>query len=111
MRRNAKPAAEFAGAAGIRHHVELGDAAGKFGFENLDRRDVQIAEVGRDRRGAVIAVAAAIGRAEDLVLQRRLARPAAILPGDQHGAARAAIGERALGTERRQRLEDHVDEL
>ena len=84
---------------------------GNSDFENLDRRDVQIAGVGRDRRRAVVAVAAAIGGAEDFVLQRRLARPAAVLPRDQHGAARAAIGERALGAERRQRFEDHVGEL
>ena len=67
--------------------------------------------MGGDRRAAVIAVAAAIGRAEDFVLQRRLAGPAAVLPRDQHGAARAAIGDGALRPERRQRLQDHIGEF
>src|SRR5271155_3394713 len=58
-------AAELAGAAGIRHHVESFDAAWKFGLENLDGRDVQIAQRGGERRGAVVPFAAAVGRAED----------------------------------------------
>ena len=111
MRRNASPPRNSPAPQEILHHVEFDDAAGKFGFENFDRRDVQVAGVGGDRRRAVVAVAAAVGRAENFVLQRRLARPAAVLPRDQHGAARAAVGERALGAERRQRFQDHVGEL
>ncbi len=41
----------------------------------------------------------------------RLARTAAALPRDQQRAARTRIGDRALGTERRQRFEDHIGEL
>src|SRR6185437_16792167 len=87
-----EPAAIFAGAARIFHQIERDNATGEFSFQDLDRRDVQVAGMGGDRRAAVVAVAAAISRAEDFVLKRRLAGPAAILPRDQHGTARAAIG-------------------
>src|SRR5262245_18206261 len=50
-----EPAAPPSGARGIGDEIEAGDAAGKLGFENLDRRGVQVAEM---RRGPGLAVAA-----------------------------------------------------
>src|SRR5262245_62426686 len=81
LAQQAQAAAPFSGAARIRHKLEAGDAAGKLGFENFDWGDVQVAQMRRRGGGAVVAHAAAIGRAHDLVLHGRLARMA-LGPGD-----------------------------
>src|SRR5262249_36320300 len=72
----AQAAAPSTRAARIRHQLETRDAAGKLGFEDFDRRDVQVAEMGRGRGCAVVTHAATIGRSHDLVLHRRLSRAA-----------------------------------
>ena len=103
-------AAPLAGAARVGHHVEARDAAGIFGFENLDRRDVQVRQMRRGAGRAIVALSTAIGGADDLVLHVRLAR-ATLRPGDEQRRGRARMGIGARRIELRHGLEDHVDEL
>jgi len=81
LAQQAQAPAPFPGAARIGDELEAGDAAGKLGFENFDRSDVQVAQMRRRGGGAVVAHAAAIGRAHDLVLHGGLAGTA-LGPGD-----------------------------
>src|SRR6516164_2084773 len=81
LAQQAQAAAPLAGTARIGDKFEAGDAAGKLGFENFDRSDVQVAQMRRRGGGAVVAHAAAIGRAHDLVLHGGLAGTA-LGPGD-----------------------------
>src|ERR1700730_5268028 len=60
-----KPAAELPGTAGVRHEIERKDSTRKLGLQNLDRRYVQIAQMGRECGSAVIALSAAVCRTED----------------------------------------------
>src|SRR5919197_589811 len=53
--------------ASIRDDLERGHPAGKLGFDDLYRREVDVAEVGRHSGGTVICGPRAIRRAEDLV--------------------------------------------
>ena len=55
------------------HETELVDAARIFGFKNLNRRDMQIAEMTRRARCAIVSFAPAIGRPENFILHVRLA--------------------------------------
>src|SRR5262245_23439555 len=76
-----RAAAPLAGTARIGDEFEAGNAAGKLGFENFDRGDVQVAQMRRRGGGTVVSHAAAIGRAHDLVLHAGLAGTA-LGPGD-----------------------------
>src|SRR5215472_4505414 len=81
LTQQAQAAPPLAGAARIGHEFEAGDAKGKLGFENFDWSDVQVAQMRRRGGGAVVAHAAAIGRAHDLVLHGGLAGTV-LGPGD-----------------------------
>src|SRR5215472_2671093 len=81
LAQQAQAAAPLAGTARIGDKFEAGDAAGKLGFENFDRSDVQVAQMRRRGGGAVVSHTAAIGRAHDLVLHGGLGGTA-LGPGD-----------------------------
>src|SRR2546427_102344 len=76
-----RAAAPLAGTARIGDEFEAGNAAGKLGFENFDRGDVQVAQMRCRGGGTVVSHAAAIGRTHDLVLHAGLAGTA-LGPGD-----------------------------